>query len=148
MNILKFLIALILSSSMLLLMNPRSFYGLVFHEWLGLIIGLLFIIHKIINLKWITGVTVRFFKQMPGRTRVNYLLDYLLLAGMILMIVSGIGISRTIDFAWLKLGGSVRFWREMHTSSSFISLALFGVHLGLHWNWVLRTIKLKKVNND
>jgi len=33
----------------------------------------------------------------------------------------------------------------MHTSSSFITLALFGVHLGLHWKWVLQRVKIKPV---
>jgi hypothetical protein len=63
------------------------------------------------------------------------------------MILSGIAIARTIDFSWMNLGGSRMFWRVMHTSSSLITLALFGIHLGLHWNWVLKTLKIKKVKN-
>jgi hypothetical protein len=35
----------------------------------------------------------------------------------------------------------------MHTSSSFITLALFGIHLGLHWNWILIRLNLKKTTN-
>lgn len=31
---------------MLLLMDPRSFYGLAFHEWAGLIIGIFFILES------------------------------------------------------------------------------------------------------
>lgn len=77
----------------------------------------------------------------------NYLLDFLLLAGMILMILSGVAISRTIDFSWLGLDGSRLFWRMMHTSSSYITLVLFGIHLGLHWNWVLLRLNIKKATN-
>jgi len=62
------------------------------------------------------------------------------------MILSGIAIARTIDFSWLSLGGSRMFWRIMHTSSSFITLALFAIHLGLHWRWVLTRLKIKKVS--
>jgi len=69
------------------------------------------------------------------------------LAGITLMILSGIAIARTINFSWLNLGGTRMFWRAMHTSSSFITLALFGIHLGLHWNWVLQRLKLKKSDN-
>lgn len=31
---------------MLLLMDPGSFYGISFHEWAGLAIGLFFILHN------------------------------------------------------------------------------------------------------
>jgi len=129
-------------------MDPRSFYGLAVHEWTGLIIGIFFILHKILNWGWIKKVTLGFFTRCPGRARLNYLLDVLLLAGITLMILSGMAISRTIDFSWLKPGGSPIFWRVMHTSSSFITLALFGIHLGLHWNWVLLRLHIKKEKND
>lgn len=147
MNSLKFCLSLSIAIVMLLLMDPRSFYGIAFHEWAGLIIGLFFILHKILNWNWIKKVTLGFFRKCSGRARFNYVLDVLLLAGITLMILSGIAIARTIDFSWLNLGGSRKFWRVMHTSSSFITLALFGIHLGLHWSWVLGRLKLKKTNN-
>jgi hypothetical protein len=147
MNIFKFFLSLSITIVMLLLMDPRSFYGLEFHEWAGLIIGIFFILHKILNWGWIKKVTLGFLRKCPGRARFNYILDVLLLAGIILMIISGIAIARTIDFSWLNLGGSRMFWRVMHLSSSFITLALFGIHLGLHWKWVLQTLNIKKSIN-
>ena len=148
MNKYKFILNILLLIVMLLLMDPRSFYGLSFHEWAGLIIGIFFILHKALNWSWIKKVTVCFFRSSPGRARLNYVLDVLLLAGLILMILSGIAIAKTIDFSWLQLGGSRMFWRVMHTSSSLITLAFFGIHLGLHWNWVLKRLNLKKITND
>ncbi|WP_321374157.1 DUF4405 domain-containing protein [uncultured Draconibacterium sp.] len=145
MNRIKLILNILILLVMLLLMDPRSFYGLEFHEWAGLIIGLFFILHKALNWSWIKKVTVCFFKSSPGRARLNYVLDVLLLAGMVLMILSGIAIARTIDFSWLSLGGSRMFWRVMHTSSSFITLALFGIHVGLHWKWVQLRFKFKNV---
>lgn len=147
MNIFKFFLTLSITIVMLLLMDPRSFYGLGFHEWAGLIIGIFFILHKLLNWGWIKKVTCSFFVRAPGRARLNYVLDIVLIAGMLLMIISGVAIARTIDFSWLGLGGSSMFWRLMHTSSSFITLVLFGIHLGLHWKWVLQRFNFKKVNN-
>lgn len=144
MNLFKFFLNLLLALVMLLLMDPHSFYGLSFHEWAGLAIGLFFIVHKILNWSWIKKVTVCFLKKTAWRARLNYILDVLLLAGMILMILSGTAMAKTIDFSWLDIGGSRMFWRVMHTSSSFITLILFGIHLGLHWNWVLQRLTLKK----
>jgi hypothetical protein len=143
MNAIKFTLSFALTLVMLLLMDPRSFYGIVFHEWAGLVIGIFYIMHKVLNWTWIKRVTISFFRKTPNRARLNYMLDVLLLAGLVLMILSGIAIARAIDFSWLNLGGSRMFWRVMHTSASFITLALFGIHLGLHWNWVLVRLRLK-----
>lgn len=147
MNIFKFFLSLVITIAMLLLMDPRSFYGLAFHEWAGLIIGIFFILHKILNWGWIKKVTLGFFRKCPWKARFNYVFDVMLLAAITLMILSGIAIARTIDFSWLNLGGSQIFWRVMHTSSSLMTLALFGIHLGLHWNWVLQMLHIKKIKN-
>lgn len=148
MNYFKLILNFLLALVMILLMDPRSFFGLSFHEWAGLIIALFFILHKVLNWSWIKRVTLLFFTTTTWRARTNYILDVLLLAGLILMVVSGIAISRTIDFSWLNLGGNPMFWRAIHTGSSFITLVLFGIHLGLHWNWVLRRFKFNTGNND
>lgn len=79
MNILKFILNLSLAVVMLLLMDPRSFFGLPFHEWAGLEIGLFFLLHKVLNWSWIKKVTVGFFKCSPGRAKINYILDIFLL---------------------------------------------------------------------
>jgi hypothetical protein len=147
MNRIKFVLNLALAIVFLLLMDPRSFLNLAFHEWAGLIIGLFFLLHKILNWGWIKKVTVSLFRRGPAKARINYILDILLLAGITLMILSGIAISRTIDFSWLQIGGSHFFWRAMHVSSSMLTLVLFGIHLGLHWNWVLQRLNFKKIRN-
>ena len=147
MNIIKLVLSILLTIVMLLLMDPRSFYGLEFHEWAGLVIGIFFILHKLLNWGWIRKVNVLFFSRATWRARLNYILDVLLLAGLVLMILSGIAIARTIDFSWLQVGGSRWFWRVMHTSSSLITLVLFGIHLGLHWNWVLRRFNFKRIRH-
>lgn len=148
MNKFKFLLSLVLTVITLLLMDPRSFYGLSFHEWAGLLIGLFFILHKILNWGWIKKVTILFFSKTTWRARINYIIDIILLAGLVLIILSGIAISRTIDFSWIKLGASRNFWSVMHTSSSLITLAFFGMHLGLHWNWVLSVLKFKNTSQS
>jgi hypothetical protein len=133
--------------AIILLMDPGSFYGLSFHEWAGLIIGLMFILHKILNWDWIKKVTISFFRKAPARARINYTLDILLLAGMVMMILSGMAIARTINFSWLHLDGSRMFWRTMHTSSTFITFALFGIHVGFHWNWIRQRFNFKRIKN-
>ena len=137
-NRLRLVLSIVLTAAFLLLMDPRSFYGLVFHEWAGLIIGLFFIFHLALDWKFIKAVTLRFFGKLPVKTRVNYVLDVILLVAMIMIIWSGLPIARVIDFSWLGFErANMRFWRMMHTSMSMVGLLVIGVHLGLHWNWVL-----------
>jgi hypothetical protein len=148
MNVIKFILDISLTLVFLLLMDPRSFYGLSFHEWAGLIIVLFFLLHKALSWSWIKKVTVGLFRKIPGKARLNYLLDILLFAGLTLITISGLAIARTIDFSWLNIGGSHSFWRAMHTSSSLLVLALFGIHLGLHWKWILQRLNIKKERDD
>jgi hypothetical protein len=136
-NLLKLLVSTLLTIAFLLLMDPRSFYGLVFHEWAGLIICIFFVLHITFDWKWVKTFTVRFFRKMPGRVRLNYVLDVFLLIGMTAVVVSGLPIARIIDFSWLGFErGNATFWRTLHTSSSMIVLVAMAVHLGLHWKWV------------
>jgi hypothetical protein len=133
----KFSLDCVLLVTFLLLMDPRSFYGLGFHEWAGLIIGTCFILHIVASWDFVKACTVRFFGSVKHRSRLNYVLDILLLVSMGAAIVSGLPIARTIDFSWIGFSrSSMMYWRTLHTTSSMIALLLVGVHLGLHWDWV------------
>ena len=133
---LKVMIDVIMTASVLALMEPRA-TGLSLHEWGGLAICLIFLVHNLLNWKWIACVTGRFFKRLPLKNRINYVLDAFLLVGFAAIIVSGMAIARTINFTWLPFGGTMFFWRSLHVSASMLTLIAVAVHLGLHWNWVL-----------
>ena len=58
------------------------------------------------------------------------------------IIISGMGIAKTIDFTWLGFTKeNFIIWRFMHTSISMIVLILVGVHVGMHWSWVVARFK-------
>jgi predicted ferric reductase len=141
-NRLRLGLDILLTVAFLLLMDPRSFYGLVFHEWAGLIICVFFIVHILLDWMFVKAVTLRFFRKLPVRTRINYVLDLVLLLVMSMIIWSGLPIARVIDFSWLGFDrGGERFWRLMHTSMSMVGLLVIGMHLGLHWNWVIARLR-------
>lgn len=122
--------------SFLLLMDPLA-TGLYLHEWAGLLICILFIVHKLINWIWIKKTTKNFFRKMPQRNRVLYVIDWLLLIGFTLVVISGIKIAHLIDFSWLGVGRGSVFWRLGHMSFSILCLILVAIHVGLNWKWVL-----------
>lgn len=131
----KIIIDIVMTVAVLALMEPRA-TGLSLHEWGGLIICIIFLIHNILNWKWITCVTGKFLKKLPTKNRVNYILDALLVVGFFLIVLSGMAIAKTIDFTWLPLGGTRSFWRSIHVSASMLTLIAVAVHVGLHWQWV------------
>lgn len=119
----------ILMTFLLILMFNQHVISLQFHEIGGLAVCFLFLFHKLLNWKWILGVSQRLFDPcLPGRTRFLYLVDFLLLLAVAAILVSGILISKILfpDFA---SGGQ---WKIIHYFSSALSLVLVGIHLGLH----------------
>jgi hypothetical protein len=129
----------------LFLMDAKSLFGEWFHEWAGLLICLFFILHKALNWGWIKETTKRLSGNIPEKIRLNYIMDLLLLVGFILIIWSGMAISKSINFTWLGFDQDHRMiYRSMHTSVSMLTLAIAGIHLGLHWDWVVA--RFKKLN--
>ena len=140
-----FIINIVLAVSFVFLMDDRSFFGLGFHEIGGLVVCLFYILHIALDWKFVKEVTLRFFGKVSTRARINYILDALLLIGFALIIISGMGIAKTINFSWLGFDGSkMMLWRFMHTSVSMIVLMIVGIHVGLHWDWVLARFKRAK----
>jgi len=124
-----------------LLFNKKMVLGgLVFHEIAGIGIGLGIFVHILINIQWIKKVTIRLFdRKLPGKTRLGYLLNLLLLISMIFMLVSGILISKIL-FPNLRLGNESWF-KLSHISISYLTLILIGIHIGLHWKWIINYSK-------
>jgi hypothetical protein len=122
----------------LFLMDQRSLFGMWFHEWAGLVVCLFYILHMLLNWSWIKEVTKRLFGKVNVKAKLNYLMDLLLFVGYTLIIISGMAISRSIDFSWVGFDPQHRMiYRSMHTSVSMLVIIIMGIHLGLHWDWVL-----------
>lgn len=138
----KFIHNIFLAVVFLLLMDERSFFGLWFHEIAGLAICLFYILHKALNWTWIKETTKRLFGKIPGKQRIHYIIDVLLLIGFTLIVISGMAIAHLIDFSWLGFDMENRMiYRSMHTSISMLVLIIAGIHIGLHWDWVLARFK-------
>lgn len=141
----NFYLDLFLVTIFLLLMEPKL-TGPALHEWVGLAIGLAFLTHIIFHWKWVVETTKRYFK-MNNRSRLKYIVNMLLLVGFITILISGLAISKTINLSWLNLGGNMVMWRNIHVASSYITIILIGVHVGLNWKWVMNTSKRLLKNN-
>lgn len=110
------------------------------HEWLGVTLFALFLLHHILNLKWYAGL----FKGKYSAARVfMVLIDTLLFAAMIGIIVSGVMLSREV-FGFLNLRAGM-FGRRLHMVSTSWGYLLMAMHIGLHWGMVVGMAK-KRLN--
>lgn len=139
-NYIKFTLDLIMGIVFALLFNKNVLGGMNFHEIAGLAIGFAVIIHILLNWKWVKNVSLAIFnKKIALKTRIGYILNILLFLDMAVIIISGILISKVV-FPTLRMQSSF-FNRGTHVAASYIALAIIGIHLGLHWNWVMNMFK-------
>ncbi len=123
-----------------LLMNPRVLDGLPFHEIAGSVIGVAILMHIGLNYRWVVNTTKKIFDpKLPKKTRFSFLLNILLIISMAAVIITGILISRVV-FPSLAIQGG-RSIRGIHGLSADATLAFVGLHVGVHWQWVMSICK-------
>ena len=102
--------------------------GETIHEWLGVSMFILFIIHHILNRRWIAEIFHG--KYTPFRVPQTSLAVLLLLT-MTGSAISGIMLSKHV-FSFLELDG-MWFARSLHMLCGYWNFVLMSLHLGLHW---------------
>lgn len=118
---------------LLVLMFKKNAISMSFHEIGGLALIGLFIIHNLVNGKWLKAVFGKYFsKGINIRTRIVAIVDLLLAIDFILIGISGVFISKVV-FDFSIMGGS---WKTVHYFCAAVSIVLMGVHLGLHWGFI------------
>lgn len=136
----RFVVDLIFFLGFLTLMQP-ALTGIPLHEWFSLAVVAVMAFHLLFQWDWVIQVTRRFFQKVWHKSRLNYLLDVLLLLSMSTAFVSGFAISREVlPFFGLRVGED-RFWRFLHSLSADVTLLVVAVHVGLHWDWIVSTLR-------
>jgi len=124
----------------LVAMNPRM-TGIAVHEWLTVTAMAVVITHLLLSWDWIVQVTKRFLKMSAIRPRLNYVLNLLLFIDVTLIMYTGLMISQSVVPA-LGLALPRNFtMRGLHELAANLFILLLGLHVGLHWNWILDTFR-------
>lgn len=118
----------------LLLLMPYELVGQAAHEWLGIVIFVLFIAHHILNRKWSRNLLNG--KYTPFRIW-QTILVLLILVSMIGSMVSGTILSRHA-LSFLPISGGRSFARKLHMLSAYWGFVLMSLHLGFHWSMITR----------
>jgi hypothetical protein len=139
-NYTKIVLDLMMAITFVLLMNPRVLDGLPFHEIAGLVIGVAILTHIGLNYRWVANTTKKIFDpKLPKKTRFSFLLNILLLISMATVIITGILISRVVLPGLAIQGG--HSIRGIHSLSADATLAFVGLHIGVHWQWIMNICK-------
>ena len=126
--------------TLLVVSAPRT-TGDTIHEWLALALGGAIVVHLLLNWSCILEITSRLFAKGAKNSRVNYVLNWGLFASGIMIMLSGLMISKTIvPFFGLSLPENMS-WRQLHELSTNITMILMGLHVALHWNWIVNMFK-------
>lgn len=122
---------------MLPILMAYSLVGEAAHEWAGISMFILFIIHHILNYRWHQNL----LKGRYSEIRIlGTVINILIFVIMICLMVSGIMISRHV-FIFLRINGGTSFARTVHLLAAYWGFALMSVHLGLHWDMLMGVAK-------
>lgn len=119
---------------LLALMYQKRAISMHFHETGGLVLCGLFLIHQALNFRWIRTVTTGIF-QRKAKRNARWIVDVLLLLSMTAVLVTGLLISKTLPTAIAGAHG-LQVWHYFFAAAS---LALAGIHLGLHGAYLKKT---------
>lgn len=118
---------------LLLLLMTYELIGQTAHEWLGIGIFILFILHHVLNSRWTRSL--RKGKYTPSRVLQTILAAVILLT-MIGSMVSGVILSRHV-LSFLPIRGGRSFARNLHMLSAYWGFVLMSIHLGFHWSMMM-----------
>lgn len=120
-----------------LLMFAKNLGGF-FHEIVGLGIGILFVIHVLLNLSMIKGL----FKSVKeGKITKKILLfsDIALTVCMPIVIITGILIAKELFVIWTDFSWEILF--NTHNILSYVCLGIMALHILLHAKYLLGVFK-------
>ena len=135
----KMTVDILMTAILLLLMAYSLVYGSspavgeAVHEWLGVAMFVLFVLHHFLNRKW--WLSIHKGKYTPYRVVQTTLVALVLLA-MCGSMVSGILLSRTV-FSFLGIRGGQAAARIVHMLCAYWGFVFLSLHLGLHWRVIM-----------
>ncbi len=126
-----------LMALLLPLLMAYSLIGEETHEWMGVVMVCLFLFHHVLNHRWYKAL---FHGRYYAVHILNITVNFLLLADMLLMGISGIMMSAHV-FSFLDLSKGASVARSIHLPGAFWGFLLMSFHIGLHWQAVLNRIR-------
>ena len=126
----------LLMTALLILLMSYSLVGEAAHEWLGVGIFLLFLLHHFLNKNWYKSL---FRGKYPPIRILQTAVDLLILLCMAGSMISGILLSRYVFR--LDIHRFSAALQTVHLLSAYWGFALLSLHIGLHWGGIMSMAK-------
>ena len=130
--IVKISVDLAMTAAMMLLMT-YLLIGEETHEWIGIVMFVLFVTHHWLNRAWSRNI-------LRGKYHVHRfcqtMIVFLILLCMLGSMISGMILSQYV-FAALNIHKGMEWARTIHMLCAYWGYVLMGLHLGFHWNMML-----------
>ena len=126
----------LLMTALLLLLMSYSLVGEAAHEWLGVGIFLLFLLHHFLNKNWFKSL---FRGKYPPIRILQTVIDLLVFLCMTGSMISGILLSRYVFR--LDIHRFSAALQTVHMLSAYWGFALLSLHIGLHWGGIMGMAK-------
>ena len=123
----------ILMTVLLFILMGMHFTGQMWHEISGTACFVVFIIHHILNRRWIAGISKG---KYPASRVMQTVINIALFIGVILLMFSGMAMSGYV-FKWLPLPLSSSTARSIHLMVSYAVYLVMSMHIGLHFGLVI-----------
>ncbi|WP_454739338.1 DUF4405 domain-containing protein [Cupriavidus necator] len=126
-----FLLRLVLDSiaaGLLLFAFAYFWQGNAPHEWAGIGMFLLLVVHNVFHRRWFAALSTG---PRQRRGKLNIAATFVLLAGMLALLGTSMVISETM-FAGLRLDDDFTA-RQIHAGIAYWLLIIVAIHLGLRW---------------
>ena len=132
---LKFKIATdVIMTGILLFLMSYQLAGDTAHEWLGVAMFVVFIVHHILNRRWITGIAKGKYSVMRVIQTILAVVILLCMAGSM---ISGVLLSNHL-FTFIRIRGVAATARRVHMICAYWGFVFMSLHLGIHWQMVVK----------
>ena len=125
-----------------------QFTGISLHEWLGIGLAGITVIHLIRNWEWIVATTNKLLSPGSIHNKTSIILNIVLFVLFTLVTYSGIAISEDImpwlGITWLENTD----WRRLHNLFSTLTVVTMAAHIALHWNWIVQLFQKRQRNKS
>ena len=121
-----------------------QYTGEFLHEVIGFVFFATVVAHLVLSAKWIAGTASSVQTgKLSGRRAALAVMGILLAITMVVLGVSSVAISNLLAQAGLVWTlGSYATWATVHAVSSYALCALVVVHLGMHWAFLAKALRV------
>lgn len=124
----KILIDVVMTALLLFIMGYHLF-GEAAHEWLGISVFALFLIHNGLNWHWYRNL----FKGKYTATRIYKLVINIILWGLMICNIASAMLISVEVFAPFDINGDLMTGRQLHLFATMWTFVFMSLHLGVHF---------------